>query len=48
MKTEEVHSTVEFDLDYARSVIRDEADAIAAMTPIVDESFVRAVEMIYY
>ena len=48
MKTEEVHSTVEFDLDYARSVIRAEADAIAAMTPIVDESFVRAVEMIYH
>lgn len=47
MKTEERHSTVEFDLDYARTVIAAEADAIAAMSPIVDEAFARAVEMIY-
>jgi arabinose-5-phosphate isomerase len=38
---------VEFDLDYARSVIRAEAEAIAAMTPIVSGAFARAVEMLY-
>ncbi len=37
-----------FDLDYARQVIRAEAEGIASMTPIVDEAFVRAVEMIYH
>jgi arabinose-5-phosphate isomerase len=36
-----------FDLDYARSVIRAEAEAIASMTPIVNGTFVRAAEMIY-
>lgn len=39
---------VEFDLDYARQVIRAEADAIASMTPIVNGQFARAVEMIYH
>lgn len=38
--------SVEFDLDYARSVIKAEANAIAAVTPIVDASFARAAEMI--
>ena len=38
---------MELDLDYARNVIRAEADAIAAMTPIVDERFARAAEMMY-
>ena len=38
---------MEFDLDYARSVIEAEADAIASLTPIVDASFARAAEMIY-
>lgn len=36
-----------FDLDYAREVIKAEADAIASLTPIVDASFARAVEMMY-
>jgi arabinose-5-phosphate isomerase len=35
------------DLDYARSVIRAEAEAIAALTPVVDDTFARAAEMIY-
>ncbi len=39
--------TVAFDLDYARQVIRAEADAIASMTPIINVQFARAVEMIY-
>ncbi len=38
---------MEFDLDYARKVIKAEADAIASITPIVDASFARAVEMMY-
>ena len=38
---------MEFDLDYARSVIEAEAEAIAAIAPIIDESFARAAEMIY-
>ena len=42
-----MHRAVEFDLDYARSVIVAEAEAIAAMTPVVDEAFARAVEMVY-
>lgn len=37
-----------FDLDYARSVIQAEANAIAAVEPIVDASFAKAVEMIYH
>jgi len=38
---------VEFDLEYARKVIEAEADAISSITPIVDESFLLACEMIY-
>jgi arabinose-5-phosphate isomerase len=38
---------VKFDLDYARKVIKAEAEAIIAVTPIVDVSFARACEMIY-
>jgi len=38
---------VEFDLDYARNVIHAEAEAIAALTPIVDDTFARAAKMIY-
>ena len=47
MKTKGMHRAVEFDLDYARSVIVAEAEAIAAMTPVVDDAFARAVEMVY-
>jgi arabinose-5-phosphate isomerase len=39
---------VEFDLDYARSVIRAEASAIASMTPIVDCAFLKAAEMLFH
>jgi len=38
---------VEFDLDYARSVIRAEASAIASMTPIINGAFVQAAQMLY-
>lgn len=38
---------MQFDLDYARTVIKAEAEAITSVTPIVDESFARACEMIY-
>ena len=38
---------MEFDLDYARSVIRAEASAIASMTPIVNGAFVKAAQMLY-
>jgi len=38
---------VEFDLEYARKVIEAEADAINSLTPIVNESFAQAAEMIY-
>ena len=38
---------MEFDLDYAKKVIKAEADAISSITPIVDASFAQAVEMIY-
>jgi arabinose-5-phosphate isomerase len=38
---------VEFDLNYARSVIEAEAEAIGSITPIVDASFAKAAEMIY-
>jgi len=38
---------VKFDLNYARSVIEAEAKAIDSITPIVDESFAKAAEMIY-
>ena len=38
---------MEFDLDYARQVIKAEAEAIDSVTPIVDTSFARAADMIY-
>ncbi len=38
---------MQFDLDYARKVIQSEAEAIRALTPIVDASFAKAAEMIY-
>jgi arabinose-5-phosphate isomerase len=38
---------VEFDLEYARDVIRSESDAIRSIVPIVNGSFAKAVEMIY-
>ena len=38
---------MEFDLDYARKVIEAEAEAISAITPIVDASFAKACEMIH-
>ena len=38
---------MEFDLDYAREVIKAEAEAISSVTPIVDASFGKAAEMIY-
>jgi arabinose-5-phosphate isomerase len=38
---------VKFDVDYARQVIDSEADAVKAMAAIVDDSFVRALEMLY-
>ncbi len=42
-----VKGSVEFDLDYARNVIKAEAEAISAVAPIVNASFVQACEMIY-
>lgn len=39
--------TVNFDVDYARRVIDSEADAVKTMAGIVDDSFVRALEMLY-
>lgn len=38
---------MEFDLDYAREVIKAEAEAIGSVTPIVDASFAEAAGMIY-
>lgn len=38
---------MKFDLEYARNVILTEADAIKSLTPIVDDSFARAADMIY-
>ncbi len=38
---------MQFDLEYAREVIKAEADAIASVTPIVDAAFAGAAEMIY-
>jgi len=38
---------VQFDLDYARKVIEAEADGIKSVTPVIDASFARAVEMVY-
>ena len=39
---------MKFDLEYARSVIHAEAEAIASMTPIVDKPFTQAAEMLYH
>ena len=36
-----------FDFDYARNVIETEANAVLAMSPVVNGEFARAVEMIY-
>jgi arabinose-5-phosphate isomerase len=38
---------VKFDLDYARSVIESEAQAIKSIMPVIDASFAMAAEMIY-
>lgn len=38
---------VDFDLDYARQVINSEADAVKQITAVVDDSFVRALKMLY-
>jgi arabinose-5-phosphate isomerase len=38
---------VEFDLDYARRVIRAEAEAIASMTRVIDGAFAQAAERVY-
>lgn len=38
---------MEFDLDYARKVIKAEAGAISSVVPIVDSYFAQACEMIY-
>jgi arabinose-5-phosphate isomerase len=39
--------TVKFDLDYAREVIRNEAEAVKSVMSVVDASFAKAAEMIY-
>lgn len=39
---------IAFDWDYARRVLVAEAEAIAAMTPVVNGAFARAAEMIYH
>ena len=36
-----------FDLEYARKVIESEADAIKSVTPVVDDNFAKAAQMIY-
>jgi len=38
---------MKFDLDYAKDVIRAEADGVKFVVPIVDSNFERAVDMIY-
>ncbi len=38
---------MEFDLEYARRVIRSEAEAISSVESIVDDAFAEAAEMIY-
>jgi len=38
---------VEFDLEYARQVIRSEAEAVSSVESVVDASFAEAAEMIY-
>ncbi len=40
-------SQTKFDLDYARQVIRGEADAVASVVSAVDDSFASAAAMIY-
>jgi len=42
-----IQRSVEFDLDYARKVIKAEAEAISSVTPVVDASFAKAAGMIY-
>jgi arabinose-5-phosphate isomerase len=42
-----MQNAVKFDLDYARRVIVAEAEAIGALTPVVDEAFARAAQMVY-
>ncbi len=39
---------VQFDLEYARQVIDAEAQAIGAMTPVIDESFEKAISTIFH
>lgn len=38
---------MKFDLDYAREVIRNEAEAVKSVMSVVDASFAKAAEMIY-
>ena len=38
---------VKFDLDYARQVVRAEAEAIKLVESVIDDSFAKAVDMIY-
>ena len=47
MNGEGPRNKVEFDLQYARSVILAEANAIASMTPVINGAFADAAEMIY-
>ncbi|MBN1359536.1 MAG: KpsF/GutQ family sugar-phosphate isomerase [Sedimentisphaerales bacterium] len=42
-----MQNAMALDLDYARRVIRAEAEAIAALTPVVDDAFARAAQMVY-
>jgi arabinose-5-phosphate isomerase len=41
------NAQIQFDLDYARQVIRGEAAAVESVIPVVDASFEKAAEMIY-
>ena len=38
---------MKFDLDYAKSVVESEASAIKSMVDVIDDSFAKAVELIY-
>lgn len=38
---------MQFDFDYARKVIQSEAEAITSLTPVVNDSFAKAADMIY-
>lgn len=38
---------MQFDLEYARTVIETEADAIRSLAPLIDKTFVHAADMIY-